>query len=244
LISNHDGHAKQFLRARDGKVYGIDKGQIFKYLGEDRLAVDYHPNSKYGEQEPFYNTVFRAAKEGKVKIDPAATLRYIREVEKIADEDYLAILRPYAEGRFGGDESRKQAFYETVLARKRNLRRDFEGFYADVLGRRDFRFEDVLEALPKTRLGPTEEALLEEVRSLGWQGKVLPFDEDDIEDQNALVFVETLKGKQRTVVKMKVRPEAEGKLLEALRKAGVDTATPGWVEALPQDVSRRTYCPR
>lgn len=236
LISNHDGHAKQFLRGRDGKVYGIDKGQIFKYLGEDRLAVDYHPNAKYGEQEPFYNTVFRAAKEGKVKIDPAATLRYIREVEKIADEDYLAILRPYAEGRFGGDESRKQAFYETVLARKRNLRRDFEGFYADVLGRRDFRFEDVLEALPKTRLGPTEEALLEEVRSLGWQGKVLPFDEDDIEDQNALVFVETLKGKQRTVVKMKVRPEAEGRLLEALRKAGVDTATARVGEALPQDV--------
>ena len=236
LISNHDGHAKQFLRGRDGKVYGIDKGQLFKYLGEDRLAVDYHPNAKHGEQEPFYNTLMRAAREGRVKVDPAAALNHIREVEKIADEDYLAILRPYAEGRFGKDESRKQAFYDTALARKRNLRRDFEGLYADVLGRTDFRFEDLAAAMPKKRLGPAEESILEEVRSLGWQGKVLPFDEDDIEDQNALVFVETLKGKQRTVVKMKVRPEAEGKLLEALRKAGIETAAARVGEPLPQDV--------
>jgi len=36
--------------------------------------------------------------------------------------------------------------------------------------------------------------LLEDARRLGWQGKALPFDEGDIEDQNALVFVETFKG--------------------------------------------------
>jgi len=233
LISNHDGHAKQFLRARDGKVYGIDKGQIFKYLGEDRLSIDYHPNARFGEQEPFYNTLFRAVKEGKVEVDPSVTLRYIREVEKIPDEDYLAILRPYAEGRFGRDTARKQAFYETALARKRNLRRDFEAFYEDVLGRKDFRFEAVL---PKKRLGAAEEALLEDARRLGWQGKALPFDEGDIEDQNALVFVETFKGRQRTVVKMKVRPEAEGKLMDALRKAGVDTASARVGEALPEDL--------
>jgi SPP1 gp7 family putative phage head morphogenesis protein len=236
LISNHDGHAKQFLRGRDGKVYGIDKAQLFKHLGEDRLAIDYHPNARYGEQEPFYNTLFRAVKEGRTEIDPSVTLRYIREVEKIPDEDYLAILRPYAEGRFGGDAGRKQAFYETALARKRNLRRDFESFYGDVLGQKDFRFDDVLEALPKKRLGAAEEALIEDARRLGWQGKALPFDEEDIEDQNALVFVETFKGRQRTVVKMKVRPEAEGKLMDALRKAGVDTASARVGEALPEDM--------
>ena len=54
LIANHDGHAKQFLRARDGTVYGIDKGQAFKHLGEDRLSIDYHPNGGFGEKEPFY----------------------------------------------------------------------------------------------------------------------------------------------------------------------------------------------
>ena len=123
LIANHDGHAKQFLRARNGRVYGIDKGQAFKHLGEDRLSIDYHPNGQFGEQEPFYNTLFRAVKGGDVEVDPAVTLRTIREVEKIPDEDYLAILRPYAEGRFKRNEARKRAFYETALERKRNLRR-------------------------------------------------------------------------------------------------------------------------
>jgi hypothetical protein len=68
LLSNHDGHAKQFLRTRNGKVYGIDNGQLFKHLGEDRLSIDYHPNARYRQQEPFYNTLFRVVKEGKVEV--------------------------------------------------------------------------------------------------------------------------------------------------------------------------------
>ena len=237
LISNHDGHGKQFLRAKDGKVYGIDKGQAYKFLGSDALSIDYHPNRVHGESEPYYNTVFRQVKAGKVQVDPSVALASIREVEKIPEEDFLAFLKPYADGRFGKDEAAKKAFLDQALARKRNLRRDFEGFYADVLGQKGFRFEDVVEATPKKGLlGAREEKILDEVRELGWQGKVLPFDEDDIEDQNALVFVETFKGKPRTVVKMKVRPEADGKVLAALRKAGVDTTTVKVGEPLMEDV--------
>ena len=136
----------------------------------------------------------------------------------------MAILRPYAEGRFGRNEAQKRAFYDTALSRKRNLRRDFEAFYPDVLGKKDFRFDDALDALAKGKLGPADQELLEEVRSLGWQGKTMPFDEGDIEDQNALIFVETFQGRQRTVAKMKVRPEAEEKLLAVLREAGVEMA--------------------
>ena len=236
LIANHDGHAKQFLRARGGRVYGIDKGQAFKHLSEDRLSIDYHPNGRFGEQEPFYNTLFRAVKSGDVSVDPAVTLRAIREVEKIPDDDYLAILRPYAEGRFGRNEAQKQGFYDMALSRKRNMRRDFEAFYADVLGDKDFRFDDAFDALAKGKLGPADEELLEEVRSLGWQGKAMPFDEGDIEDQNALIFVETFQGRQRTVVKMKVRPEAEEGLLGVLREAGVDTAPVRVGQQLQEDV--------
>ena len=236
LTANHDGHAKQLLRARDGTVYGIDKGQAFKHLGEDGLSIDYHPNGGFGEQEPFYNTLFRAVKSGDVQVDPAVTLRTIREVEKIPDDDYLAILRPYAEGRFGPNVAQKNAFYETALERKRNLRRDFEAYYAEMLEKKDFRFEDALDTLAQAKLGPAEEELLEEVRELGWQGKAMAFDEGDIEDQNALVFVETFKGRQRTVVKMKVRPEAEEKLLAVLQKAGAETTPAKVGQSIPEDV--------
>ncbi len=236
LTANHDGHAKQFLRARDGAVYGIDKGQAFKHLGEDRLSIDYHPNGGFGEKEPFYNTLFRAVKGGDVEVDPAVTLRTIREVEKIPDEDYLAILRPYAEGRFGRNEVQRRAFYDTALERKRNLRLDFEAYYADMLGKKDFRFDDMVEALAQAKLGPMEQELLEEVRDLGWQGKAMRFDEGDIEDQNALVFAETFGGRQRTVVKMKVRPEAEEKLLTVLRQAGIETTPAKVGQPIPEDV--------
>lgn len=233
LIANHDGHPKQFLRAKNTHIYGIDKGQLFKFLGSDKLSVDYHPNGVCGEQEPLYNTLFRAVKQGKVTVDPSVTLRYIREVERISDDYYLSLLRPYVEGRFGTDEAGKRAFYELALARKHNLRRDFEGFYADVLGKKRFTFEDAAETPVKGRIGKAEEELLEDVQRLGWQGKALPIDEDDIEDQNALIFTETAKGQQRTVIKLKVRPEAESKILAKLRKATKQVTKIG--ERLPED---------
>lgn len=66
LISNHDGHANQFIRVEGGALVGIDKGQAFKYFGKDRLDTDYHPNAQYGEREPIYNELWRAFKEGKL----------------------------------------------------------------------------------------------------------------------------------------------------------------------------------
>ncbi|MHB1001955.1 MAG: minor capsid protein [Armatimonadota bacterium] len=220
LISNHDGHCKQFLRAKNGKVYGIDKGQLFKFLGSDKLHTDYHPNQACGEQEPFYNTVFRAVKGGKVKTDPSVTLRYIREVEKISDDDYLALLRPYVEGRFGSGELKKKAFYDLALSRKHNLRSDFESFYADVLHQPRFRFDDMPEKkVTFTRIGKAEEDIIHDAQRLGWQGKCLPIDETDIEDQNALIFMEKTSKGERTVIKLKLRPEAQPAVLEKLRSA-------------------------
>lgn len=234
LISNHDGHSKQFLRAKDGKVHGIDKGQLFKFLGSDKLSVDYHPNQACGEQEPFYNTVFRAVKQGQVTADPSVTLRYIREVEKIPDNDYLALLRPYVEGRFGSDAAKKRAFYDQALSRKHGLRSDFEGFYSDVLRRPGFRFEDAIpEKVVAGRLGKAEEAIIEDVQRLGWQGKCLPIDETDVEDQNALIFTERVGSMERTVIKLKLRPEAQPAILEKLRQAERQVVKVG--EALPED---------
>lgn len=235
LISNHDGHSKQFLRAKDGKVYGIDKAQLFKFLGSDKLSIDYHPNGAYGESEPFYNTLFRAAKQGKVTVDPSITLRYIREVEKISDDDYLDLIRSYVDGRFAGDKLKKKAFYDLALARKHNLRNDFETFYSDILEKKNFKFEDIAEAQAVNRIGKAEEQIIDEARILGWQGKSLPIDEFDIEDQNALVFTETVKGQTRTVMKMKLRPESENKILPVLRKSSRHASVVKVGEPLAED---------
>jgi len=234
LISNHDGHGKQFIRTRSGRVYGIDKGQLFKFLGDDELSVDYHPNSGHGESEPYYNTVFRAVQQGRVRVDPSVTLRHIREVERVSDDEYLELLRPYADRRFGRSKAKKEAFYRAALERKRSIRRDFEGFYARALGQPGFRFEEE-EPKPASRVGKAEAGLLEDSRRAGWQGKVVPFDIEDVEDQNALVFVETAGGKPRTVVRMKIRPEAEPKLLKSLAVTSGEKLTVDVGDTLPDD---------
>ena len=236
LISNHDGHGKQFVRMRDGKVHGIDKGQLFKFIGDDKLSIDYHPNRTHGETEPYYNTVFRAAKQGEVKFDPQATLRYVREVEKISDDEYKALLGPYAERRFGRNTAKKEAFYQTALNRKRNMRRDFEKFYGNILGDKSFRFEQTDVPLKKgSHLGKAEIETLADARRAGWQGKVIPFDVEDVEDQNALVFTETVNGKPRTVVRMKIRPEAESKMLKNLAVTSDNKLVVDVGDTLPQD---------
>ena len=241
LISNHDGHSKQFLRAKDGKVYGIDKGQLFKFLGSDKLSIDYHPNGVCGEQEPFYNTLFRAAKQGKVTVDPSVTLRYIREVEQISDDDYLALLRPYVEGRFGSDEAEEEGVLRTGAGPEAQPAPGLRGVLCRCARQAGFRFEEAAEAPVKGRIGKAEEEIIEDARRLGWQGKALPIDEDDIEDQNALIFTETVKGQQRTVIKMKIRPEAEPKILPQLRKADRQVDVPKVGEPLAGRRLRRRH---
>jgi len=246
LISNHDGHWENFLRGTDGHLYGIDKGQLYKFLGDDVLDVAYHPNAVHGASEPYYNTVMRAFAEGKVDLDLQATLTYIERVEAIPDEQFLDMLRPYAERRFKKGSAKIDAFYQMALDRKHNVRSDFEKFYDKLAKKRGlpgFSFDAKAAKKGTARLGLHEQRMVEEAADAGWQGKTIPIDVDQIEDQNALVFQQTMKkgskvtGKQ-TVVQIKVRPEHEDKILEAIGKAGPagkKTILPQIGAPLPED---------
>ncbi len=228
LISNHDGHWENFLRGSDDHLYGIDKGQLFKFLGDDKLSVLYHPNAPHGASEPYYNTVMRAFSEKRIEMNLQATLKYIERVESISDDLYLDSLRPYAEKRFRSGAMKRDAFYQMALERKRNIRRDFEKFYDEMSKKRGlpgFSFDAKVAKKGAARLGQFEEQMVQDAAEAGWQGKSIPIDVDQIEDQNALVFQQTVKkgskvtGKQ-TVVQIKVRPEHESKIMEAIRKSG------------------------
>ncbi|HPQ72289.1 MAG TPA: phage head morphogenesis protein, partial [bacterium] len=228
LISNHDGHWENFLRGTDGHLYGIDKGQLYKFLGDDALDIAYHPNAVHGASEPYYNTVMRAFAEGKVDLDLQATLKYIERVEAIPDEQFVDMLRPYAERRFKKGSAKLDAFYQMALDRKHSVWSDFEKFYGKLAKKRGlpgFSFDAKAAKKGAARLGQFEQRMVEDAAEAGWQGKSIPIDVDQIEDQNALVFQQTVKksgkvtGKQ-TVVQIKVRPEHEDKILEAIGKAG------------------------
>ena len=236
LISNHDAHCKQFLRLKDGQVKGIDKGQLFKFIGDDHLSINYHPNKAFGEREPFYNTVMRAWRDGKIEMDLQATYKYISSIESITDDAYIDLLKPYAERRFTKQQLKLKHFYETALIRKNNLRQDFEEFYTELLRKRKkdkkavFHFDVDGKELPDGKaakgyrhIPEDAEILVKEAKESGWQGKSLPVDVDDIEDQNVLLYTEKVKSKTRTVMRLKIRPEAEKKLLANLSTGPGDT---------------------
>ena len=229
LISNHDGHMKQFLRTQDNRLVAIDKGQLFKYLGDDELSIAYHPNKSFGEAEPFYNTLMRAWRDGKIKMNLQSTYRHIFEMEKLTDEAYKELLRPYAERRFKNQKLKLKQFYETAISRKNNLKSDFEEFYTRLLrdktddSKAIFRFDTGISKIngknmASERLPKGAEKWIDDINAAGWQGRTLPVDVDDIEDQNVLFFTENFKGQQRTIARMKIRPEAEKKLMKVLRE--------------------------
>jgi len=229
LIGNHDSHGKQFIRHSDGQVYGIDKGQLYKFMGKDKLDIDYWPNERWGEKEPIYNTIFRSFQNKELNVDLNASLHYIKQVEQITDDAFLDILKPYAEGRFGKNSANLKAFYQQALHRKNHIREDFEEFYSRVLSKRNgkktkFKFEEVKTG--KVKLTKEAEEIVDDAVEAGWQGKALPLDGDDIEDLNGLVYVEKIKGTNKTQVnlRMKVRPESEKKLLSLLDDS-LDTIT-------------------
>jgi hypothetical protein len=63
LMANHDGHGGNFLLSPDGKkLYPVDKGQAFKWIGHDSLSTEYHPN----EHEPVYNKLWKLVEGGKL----------------------------------------------------------------------------------------------------------------------------------------------------------------------------------
>jgi len=246
LISNHDGHWENFLRGTDDHLYGIDKGQLYKFLGDDVLDIAYHPNAPHGASEPYYNTVMRAFSEKRIDMNLQATLTYIERVEAIPDEQFLDMLRPYAERRFKTGKAKLDAFYQMALDRKHSVRGDFEKFYDKLAKKRGlpgFSFDAKAAKKGAARLGQFEERMVQDAAEAGWQGKSIPIDVDQIEDQNALVFQQTVKkgskvtGKQ-TVVQIKVRPEHEDKILEAIGKAGPagkKTVLPQVGAPLPED---------
>lgn len=160
LISNGDAHFDNFIELAGGRIAGIDKGQGFKFFGKDRLAFDYVsqqvplPNTNgfaYAESQFVRYTRGQMGKDFELigVFDEAGELtelgKRIKAIVDIPDADYAASIRPYVEEmkRRGWGLMSSSSPYNTVeegveaiVARKRNLLRDFDTFYKDVESRR------------------------------------------------------------------------------------------------------------
>ncbi len=150
LMCNFDGHGGNFIRLDgSGKLIGIDKEQAFKYLYDPdskKMSFTYHPNSKYGETEPIYNTIYRKFAKGEIDLNLNDVLPYIKRVESIPDSAYREIFRDYAEALYGKG-AKAEKLLDDIVSRKQGLRSSFKDFYSDLLTQRTgkntvFQFAD------------------------------------------------------------------------------------------------------
>lgn len=156
MVGDHDGKADNLLRTPGGGILAIDQGQAWKFVGRDRLDVDYHPNSSFGVSPPVYHQAYKAAKGGKlaagVKVRPEAAVPVIAAFEAIPDNTLRTMMRPLAERGVADqlewlapmrDKAKKaykttsptpkqiaDTFIEQVVERKKNLRKDFVTFFS------------------------------------------------------------------------------------------------------------------
>lgn len=132
MISNHDSHTGQWIRLSDGTLYGIDKGQAFKYFGNDKLDWDYTPVKFQHPNGAVYQRMWQEYVSGKSVAlqDPTtgALGAYVDQLTAVSDADYRKILRPYAEARYSGKAV--DDFLDRAVARKNSLKKDFADFWA------------------------------------------------------------------------------------------------------------------
>lgn len=137
MMSQHDSHSKNFLRLPNGRIIGVDKEQGFKYFGDDELSTDYHPNSKYGEQEPYYNKFWREFAQGKNDFDPTKLKGAIDKAMSISGTSIRDALSGYVKEQFPGDAVAQYNFEQKVINRKNTLKRDFEKFISGLYEKRE-----------------------------------------------------------------------------------------------------------
>lgn len=135
LLGNFDSHGGNFVTDNSGRMIGIDKEQAFKYIKDPashKMSFTYHPNSKYGETEPIYNTLYRRYANGEIDIDLQDTLKFIQRVEAIPDAEYRQIFRNYAESVCGGNGKTAEQLLDSIVERKQKLRETFRDFYTEL----------------------------------------------------------------------------------------------------------------
>jgi len=218
LISNHDAHPGNMIRMKDGRLAGIDKGQMFRFFGKDKLSIDYNPNP----ERSLYNDLFSAYTDGKdvnlLSPSHSDLKSLLKKIKDIPDDEFKQILSPYAKraaasGRLAYDT--EEEFFKQVLKRKNDIDREVTNFYNRLRRTR----QKVLGTLPKKKAGVFREidaAFMKKVKESGGLGQSMFVAGDDFENMNLLVY--QVKGKGM-FLEGKLRAGSQSKLLQRL---GID----------------------
>ena len=237
LLSNHDTHPQNIMEAPDGRMFGIDKGQAFKFFSHGKLQVDWSPAGNHGRV--WYYKFQRAIQNGSISKERADKI--VREVlyraqliSKSKDVQYRALLEEGLKNRtsWPPEFPTRAAFIDGLVERKLNLFDTFLDFYKGVYEKSPYEWDIAESSITPSQVGksftrPTQE-YAEEVLKGGYQGVPLMFDSVDLEDAFILVSsAKTPAGKDVLSGEARVRPGGDAKFMHWLLQHTVDTSKAG-----------------
>ena len=176
VMGNYDAHGNNFVMDKNGKLWGVDKEQAFRYAADTKshkMDLTYHPNIVHGEKPPIYNFLFKGFADGDIDLDLQDTLPILQRLEKISDAEYKKILKNYTKTRFNTADEMKE-FLDWAVDRKNGLRAEYETFYTGLLKTRikgfkgKFQFSDSmpLKNIPAAPLAAQPSAALCQAMSM------------------------------------------------------------------------------
>lgn len=153
LVANHDAHSDNLLK-ESGKpgLIGIDKGQAFKWFGQDKLSTTFNPN----EHTQAANVLFEAYAKGVpgvsiVSPSSSEINDLLDKIQSMSDDEYKALLRPMAEamakdGKLGVPgpahlglkkppfaANDVEGFLNAAVKRKNSIKNEMQAFYTGII---------------------------------------------------------------------------------------------------------------
>ena len=156
LVSNHDGHGGNFLVNKDG-VAAFDKGQAWKWYGEDKLDENYKGTGSENPSYSVYHYLWEAIKAGDIDSEGVveAAAKAVEMAEQVSVEQYKQIVMPYALERAKAKGEDATHVAEQLASRLTTLRADWEKFLSKVLGKKvtlEKKSADNFETMPESGL--------------------------------------------------------------------------------------------
>ena len=247
LISQHDSNDGAMLIGPNDEILAIDKGQAFKFLGQDKLDWTYKPNPN----QLVYQPLFEGFISGKYDLDRAAINPILDKIEALDDDVFKEALKPYAEhAAQQGWVSSPDVIYDQLVKRKHTIRADFGAMYDRAYKQAGKPLPSAPTAAPAPKPVPTTGAtanqatpiaqpMVDTINAAGWAGKTILVGGKDIESGQVLAYTIRIDGDAtKLVIQSKVRAQAETKLynrLDGLPPPGAAPAPTASVFTPPAD---------
>lgn len=135
ILCNFDTKGENFINQPGDHIVSFDKeASLNKLMDQEAqtMSYTYKPHSN----ETIYNTIFRAYAEGRITLDLQANQSTIQKMVDMPDFQFLAIFEQTLQVKYSGNQAKIEAARQALLARKHNLRQEYERFYTDLIRER------------------------------------------------------------------------------------------------------------